>query len=108
MKHYVVNLSVKPIMIGEFRTATFTEEQNTLCNKTIHVKSRNEFATKVNGIGVVDCPDCLRIYTVWMSRPFDCDECHEELKPEDIQALSRRDFRRLCIRCNNDEKVPKQ
>ncbi len=99
MIHYVVDLSVRPINIDGFQTATFTEEQNTLCNRTIKVKSRSEFATKVQGIGLVDCPDCIRVYKAWQGRPFDCENCHRELNTHDIQALTRYDEERLCVQC---------
>lgn len=99
--HYVDNLSTKAVIIQNVRTATFTQEQKTLCGLTINVKLRNEFATKVQGIGAVDCEECKRIWTARMNRRFDCSNCGRDLQQPDILDLSPRDMVRLCLACKN-------
>ncbi len=104
MMHYVDDLSTKSIKRNGVDSATFTEEQTAFCGLKLQVKSRKEFATRVQGIGVVDCPDCLSKYRARLNKPFDCVRCEKILEHNDIMALSPADFERLCLECRKKTK----
>jgi hypothetical protein len=99
MIHYVDNLEVEPIKINGIDTATFTEHQTAFCGLRLKVKSRKEFATQLNGIGMVNCPDCLDKWRKRINRPFDCERCKKILELNDINELLPMDLERLCLEC---------
>lgn len=99
MIHYVDNLEVKPIKINGIDSAIFTEDQTAFCGLKLKVKSRKEFATHVNGIGIVDCPKCLAKYAERINKTFDCVRCKKILEPNDVVAISPQDYERLCLGC---------
>lgn len=99
MMHYVDNYEVIPITIDGIPSATFSPNQTAFCGVKLEVKSRDEFATQRNGIGVVDCPDCLAKYRERMSKPFDCVRCKKILDAKDTMAFSPFDMERLCLSC---------
>lgn len=105
MIHYVDNLNTKAIEVYGIQTATFTEKQIALCGLELKVKSRKEFATSNNGIGVVDCPDCLAKFKERINRPFDCESCRKKLDSIDLTTLTPYDLQRLCVKCNEKLKI---
>lgn len=104
IKHYVDNLSVKPITIKGIQTATFTEKQTTFCGLKIKVASRKDFATQVNGIAECNCEDCKKKYWERMNKPFDCECCKKILDINDTIALSPMDYKRVCLKCRSEGK----
>lgn len=102
--HFVDNLSVKPIKVGDIDSATFTEEQTAFCGEKLFVKSRKEFATHVNGYGVVTCLACLEKIKERINKPWDCENCGENLSIEDTNALTPMDHKRVCLTCRRKGK----
>jgi hypothetical protein len=105
MIHYVDNLSVRPIEYKGVKTATFSEKQHTFCGLDIVVIKRDEFATRNDGLGRVDCPECLADLTARMLKPFCCDKCNTEMKQNDIHAISPYDYFILCLNCKKDNNL---
>lgn len=95
MIHYVDNYKV--VRINDF--AKFSPNQTALCGVQLNVKSRDEFATRRNGLGMVDCAACLSKYHEMWSNPFDCVRCKKILDAEDTIAFSPFDTERLCLSC---------